>query len=295
MPERARTAVVRSRIGLSLLTTLVNLSPAFAHHDVGHGASESLRTLSISGNDPSPRQRAGVVGSVVRTTDEPTLNTATVYGISGLLTLSFFDWLYLSGDFPVVLVDEDSVSAPKVGYGDTRLGAQGSWGSERKSLSTKFTAGASVILPTRTFTYEADPGRQWLVAPQFIYSGRGERWFWYGMLQTPFEFRPAGWALDLSPSLAVGLQVTKPWSLALAATADIRTLTVCATPTGSEVCSEGRATETNRPMGAVRGYLSVSSGLNLSERWSIFGSLQLPVTSRRDMEWAMSVGAQARF
>ncbi len=280
---------------MSLLATLGGVSPAHAHHDVGHGASESLRTLTTSGSDPSPRQRAGAVGSIVRTTDEPNLNTATVYSVSGLLTLSFFDWLYLSGDFPMVLVDEDSADAPKLGYGDTRLGVQASWGLEQESPATKFTIGSSVILPTRTFQYETDPGRQWLVAPQFIYSGRQGRWFWYAMLQTPFEFRPAGWALDVSPSLAAGFQLAKPWSLALAATADIRALTVCATPTSSEVCTQGRATETNRPMGAIRGYLSLSSGLDLGKTWSVFGSVQLPVTSRRDMEWAVSLAIQARF
>lgn len=266
-----------------------------AHHNVGHGQSESMRSLSTIGSEPLPRQRAGLIASAVRSTSEPTLNTATTYSLSALVSLRLVERVYLLGDFPAVLIDEDETSEMKWGYGDTRVGAQWVVGELREDRSPRFTLGMGLSIPTRTFTFEVDPGRQWLVTPSLLYTDSYRSVFWFAALQLANEFRPAGYALDVSPSAAVGLQLAKPWSFTLGLTGDIRALSTCNTPTGTELCNEGRATESNRPWGATRLYALLATSVTLSKRWSIFANGQLPVTSRKDIEWAANLGAEAVF
>lgn len=254
-----------------------------------------MRALSTIGSEPLPRQRAGLIASAVRSTNEPTLNTATTYSLSALVSLRLIERLYLLGDFPAVLIDEEGSSQVKWGYGDTRLGAQWVVGALREDKSPRWTLGLGLSIPTRTFTFEVDPGRQWLVVPSVLYTDSYRSLFWFAALQLANEFRPAGYALDVSPSAALGLQLTSPWSVTLGMSGDIRALSTCNTPDGTEPCSEGRATESNRPWGATRLYAIVATSLTLNKTWSLFGNGQLPVSSRQDIEWAANLGAEAVF
>lgn len=268
--------------------------PAFADHGVGHGASEGMRNLTTLAGNPSPRQRAALMTQVSRGTDEPTLNTATTYATSALVDIQLLRRLYLGAQLPFVVVDEDASDGVKTGLGDATVSANLRLDSMKNRMA-HFTLGVNVTAPTRTIRYETDPGRQWVVSPGLRYGGASGFLFWYGLLFFPVETRPAGTAVDVSPAAGLGVRLFRKLSLSAGLNADIRAHTVCKTFDGSEVCEEGRVTETNRPRGATRLYAHGALSLDLSKNWSLFGGAQIPLSERRDVEWAAQAGTELRF
>ena len=294
-----RKSTSRGVLGLTLasLTSgalVTESTDAHAHHNVGQGAGESLRNLSTLAGDLSPRQRAALMGEVSRGTEEPTLNTATTYSVSALLDIRAHRRLYLSAQFPLLFVDEDAVNGLKVGMGNTTVGLHVPVGSLQEGAAS-WVLGLNVSLPTRTFTYEADPGRQWSLTPGLRYGDTSGNFLWYGLLVSPIETRPAGTAVDVSPALGVGYRFFRTLSVTTGLNADIRALSVCATLDGSQLCPEGRATEVNRPVGATRAYAHLGLSWEMHKNWSLFSGGQLPVTAHRDLEWAANLGLEARF
>lgn len=268
---------------------------ARAHHSVGHTPGEGIRTLQTQGSSPVPRQRAALLVQAARGTDEPALNTATTYSAAALVALRLFPRLYVEGQFPLVFVDEDATAQPKLGYGDTILGVLVPVGNLTKKDAASWTLGTSVSIPTRTIRFEPDPGRQWTVTPSLRYADSFGRWLLYSQLLVPTETRPTGTAFDVSPALGVGRRLGSRVTVTLGANADVRVLTVCKTWGGSEICPEGRATESGRPHGALRTYAHGAVSIDLSRSWSLFAGGQLPLTERRDLEWSVSAGAEVRF
>lgn len=283
-----------ARALLAFVGTFLLSSPTFAHHDVGHGASEGMRNLTTLAGNPNPRQRAALMMQVSRGTDEPTLNTATTYATSALVDIQLLRRLYLGMQLPFVVVDEDAYDGVKMGLGDTTASANLRLDS-MKNRTARFTLGVNVTAPTRTIRYETDPGKQWVVSPGLRYGGASDFLFWYGLLFFPVETRPAGTAIDVSPAAGLGVRFFKKLSLSAGLNADIRAHTICKTFDGSEVCEEGRVTETNRPRGATRLYAHSALSLDLSKRWSLFGGVQIPLSQRRDVEWGAQAGAELRF
>jgi hypothetical protein len=64
---------------------------------------------------------------------------------------------------------------------------------------------------------------------------------------------------------------------------------------GRALISKGRVTESNRPTGAMHLYAHTAVAIDLSKSWSIFAGMQVPLTERRDVEWAAQAGAEVRF
>ena len=283
-----------AQIALASLALLAENRNALAHHNVGHGAGESLRNLSALAGDPSPRQRAALMGQISRGTEEPTLNTATTYGLAALIELRAHRRLYLSAQFPLLFVDEDSTDGLKVGYGNTTVGVHVPLGSLKKNAAS-WVVGLNASLPTRTFSYESDPGTQWSLTPGIRHGDTFGNFLWYGLVVFPIETRPAGSAVDASPAAGIGYRFFRALSLTAGLNADIRALTICKTFDGAELCSSGRATEVNRPLGATRVHAHVGASLDLHKKWSVFAGGQLPITARRDIEWAANLGVEARF
>lgn len=268
---------------------------AQGHHDVGHGPSEGLRNLVTMGSDPSPHQRASLLTQVSRTTSEPTLNSATVYSLLLLADIRLHQRLYVGAQLPGVLIHDD-LGETKPGFGNMTLGVTVPVGSFEREGAASWALGFQMTFPTRTFTYEVDPGKQWTYSPQLRYADASGRVLWYASLLTPLEHRPAGWALDISPALGIGYGLTSGLYLTLGTQFDVRVLSVCATVDGgSESCPSGRATEMDRPLGATRGYASLGLSSDFHRHWSLFSSAQVPLLSRRDIEWAVSLGVEARF
>lgn len=266
----------------------------WAHHNVGHGASEGMRNLTTLAGNPSPRQRVALMTQVSRGNDEPTLNTATSYTTSALVDVTLMRRLFLGAQLPFMIVDEDAYSGVKAGYGDTTFSINLRLDS-MKDDGASWTVGANVSVPTRTVQFEADPGRQWTLSPGVRYSDAGGRLLWYGLLYFPVETRPSGTAFDISTAAGLGVRLFRKLSLTGGLNADIRAHTICKTFDGSEVCAEGRVTETNRARGATRLYAHSVISLDLSKSWSLFGGVQIPLTARRDVEWSAQAGVEFRF
>lgn len=283
------------RLVLRIVSALIACSaPALAHHNVGHGASEGMRNLTTLAGNPSPRQRVALMTQVSRGTEEPTLNTATSYATSALIDIQLLRRLYLGAQLPFMIVDEDAYDGMKTGLGDATLSSSLRLDS-MKNRAAHFTLGVNVTVPSRTIRYESDPGKQWTVSPGLRYGGAGGVLFWYALLFFPLETRPAGTALDVSPAAGLGVRFVKKLNLSAGLNADIRAHTICKTFDGSEVCEDGRVTETNRPRGATRLYAHSAVSIDLSKTWSIFGGVQAPLTTLRDVEWSAQAGAELRF
>jgi hypothetical protein len=232
---------------------------------------------------------------VSRGTNEPTLNTATVYTTSLIVDFELFKRLYLGAQLPFVIVDEDAHPGFKTGYGDTTFSANLRLNSLKKDAAS-WAVGVNVSVPTRTIRFEADPGRQWTVSPGVRYSDASGWLLWYALLFFPAETRPTGTAFDVSPAAGLGVRLFRKLSVTAGINADIRAHTICKTFDGSsEVCSEGRVTETNRSTGTTRLYAHSTLSLDLSKSWSLFGGMQVPLTARRDIEWSAQAGVEFRF
>lgn len=268
---------------------------ASAHHDAANGAGSTIVALQAQGDDPLPHQKAGVVASVSRASEGPTLSALSTYGLAAYLSLEVWERLYLEANVPALLVVEGDDEALKFGLGNIALGASLAVGREDERGKRPWAVGLQASFPTRTLRYTVDPGRQWGLTPSLRYSDGLARFFWYGQLLVPTEVRPAGTAIDVSPGLGAGFRSPFDLTPMLGVHADVRALNVCRTTSGSEVCPGGRATETDRGHGTVRAYVSGALVQGLGERWSMNLGAQIPFTSARDVEWALHWGVEARL
>ncbi len=268
---------------------------ATAHHNTGASPSESLRTLSSLGNNPAPRQRIAALASVMRSSEEPALSSQTTYGLSLLCNIRIAERFYGGLEAPFVVVDEDVNDQPIFGYGNTRLSFQWALENEGRIGGSRFSLGMAVSMPTRTFAYETDPGKQWLFVPGFRYGHGYGNLFWYALALFPLETRPAGTAWDVSSGLGIGYRFLSQLSISLGASVDVRAVTWCKGPSETQVCPAGRATESNRAHGATRASAVLSSSWDVTGDVSLLVNGQLPLTRRKDVEWGISGGAEVRF
>lgn len=283
-----------------LLLNSLTASQASAHHNTGHGASESIRILNALGTDPQPRQRLALIEEVAQGTAEPDLNIATGYSTSFLIQAHLLKGLYVSYQLPLIFIDQLSPNPLLVGLGDSRIGLQWNLGASENTTASKraeapWTFLFNLSVPTRSYRLATDPGRQWLFSPGFNYSQRFGRFSLYGMLLASYEIRPAGGALDISPGFGLGTNLTRNLQLSVGGTLDIRALNTCALPTGTEFCNDGRPSESERNTGATRAYGTLALSYQLNPDWTIFASAQLPFTEKRDIEWGANLGIEWRF
>lgn len=268
---------------------------SIAHHSPAHGPSESLRTLGVMGSDPAPRRRVATIAQVSRSSREPNLNAATSYGLTTLMSLHFARRLFPFLELPLVMVQQDANPGLVGGLDNLRLGLDGQLGSLQRQGAPSVVLGVSVSLPTRTFRYQSDPGRSWVVTPGLRYADVENRWLWYFLLQSPVETRASGTAWESSLAAGIGVRSFPWWTVTVGSSVDVRLLTSCQGLQVKELCREGRATEQNRPTGATRVYGNLTSTLDLAREWSLSWAVQFPITTRRDVDWLASVGAEARF
>jgi hypothetical protein len=284
---RFRPSPVLLFIVLSLLPLRVS-----AHHNAGGGQGESQRKLGTLGSDAAQRSRAAIVLGASRSTSEPTLNPATNATAAAVLNLRLHSRCFAGLELPFILVAEDGADQVEAGYGDTRLGGHCVIVQPRPGR-VALSGGVDVSLPTRTVHYSTDPGAQWVVSPNFRVTQAFERLYWFSLVHLPYEIRPAGSALELSTSLSLGYRLTESFSWVVGPSLDVRLFALCSEVDGSlSYCQGGRATEENRPTGSVRA--GVHTALSY-ERWSIFASGGLPLTDRRDIQWSVNSGVEARF
>lgn len=279
----------------ALLLFLASPTIAGAHHGSAQGPGESLRTLNSLGNNVAPRQRVSLLTAASRSSAEPNLNRATIYSLSALTTLSLNRRVFTSASLPMVVVDEDVSPGVKVGLGNLRAGFHLRLGDLDGPDTASWTVGLSLSFPTRTFRFAVDPGRQWVIAPGIRYADNHERLLWYGVVLTPLETRPTGTAVDVSAAAGLGYRILPRFSLTGGVAVDVRAATWCQGVDGTEFCQQGRATESNRPLGATRLSANMAASYDFAKDWSAFFNGQLPLTTRRDVEWSASLGVEFRF
>lgn len=267
---------------------------AFAHHTAGSGQSESQRGLTNQGGDPLLRQRVALISGLTRSTDQPTLNPGTTASLAVLFNFRLHERFYVGAELPFIVVNEEDQDHLLWGYGDTRFGVR-MVVSDPKQENSAWTVGINFSFPTRTVHYVPDPGSQWLLSPHVSYVRSWSKLYWFSMLHTPYEIRPSGSALDVGLSSALGLRLGGGFSLAGGVSADLRVLSVCREVDGRGVCVDGRATETDRPMGALLASAHAVAALELSQNWSMFLGGQVPLTQKRDVAWSLSLGVERRF
>lgn len=251
--------------------------------------------MASTGSEPAPRRRVALVTEFMSTTSEPTRNAAQLGAVSILGTWSLTPRLFVGAQAPFVLVDENVAGRePMVGYGDTRFSGFFKLGDPDDKKQT-WTLGLNLTVPTRTIRYSADPGSQWLFSPLVAFTHASEKFRVFAMVLTPLEMRPAGTAVELSPSVGAGYQVTPRFSASLAVGANVRLLTWCSGPRGTSFCPEGRATEEQRGLGTTRVYGNLTTWLSLSKIWAVFAAGQLPFTEHKDFAFGANLGVEVRF
>ncbi|MCH2110368.1 MAG: transporter [Polyangiaceae bacterium] len=289
-PEEMR---FRAQVAVLVIFCAFKSEESWAHHNPGHGSTESLQAISSFGGDPRARQRATVIVEATRSTDQPDLNVANSYSLRPLLQLEWVEGFYSSIDLPLVVVDQAEASRAQFGLGDIRLGLSYQGLDSRRNPF--WTAGFSLNVPTRTYQFSTDPGRQWILTPMFgLTPSFGELSF-YALILTPFEIRPAGSALDISPTVGASLQLAQALAVSLGSAADIRVLNTCNIAGERSVCQGGRPSENEREAGATRVYGSLALKFSLAKALSLYAVGQMPFTSKKDIEWSTSLSLEWRF
>jgi len=225
------------------------------------------------------------------------LNPATTYNTSLLGEYAPHPWFSVGLQAPVLVVDEDAPEVDtKVGYGDTRVSLRLTPHAD-KLIHRVVTTGVNLSLPTRSVRFEADPGRSWVVSPNVLFTRTYRRPFWQVMGLATFEHRPAGTAIDLSVGAQAGYRIRGVLTPSIGTLADLRVAAFC-TPVGGGpqvLCENGRTTEVNREIGSLR----IANFAALTYAFADWGlvnlSVQLPVTPKRDFDWAGSFAFHALF
>ncbi|HVH97326.1 MAG TPA: hypothetical protein VM869_01385 [Enhygromyxa sp.] len=279
---------------LACALLLLGSRVARAHHVPGHGSSEGVRSINSLGN------RGGKASSRVLLLDELGWQaTARTPGLRNELSVlgeyAPVPAFSFGAQFPFAVIDEVG-RAPVVGYGDTRAFLRFTPHADKLIHRTlTFNLGAS--FPTRTVRVSVDPGRVWSVTPSMIFTRTYGDWFWQVLGFASLETRPAGLALDLSlGGQAGGKFAGGRVALGGGVIVDARALNGCAEPDGARViCNTSRAGEVEREPGSVRATALATGSLNLSDRWSVIFSVQVPFTIKRDFDLGLSAGVQASF
>lgn len=283
-------------LGVGLAAALgLGSSVARAHHVPGHGASEGVRNLnSLGGGSGQATSRVMVLQELSRTTTG--LNPASTYNTSLLGEYSPHPWVSFGAQLPLLVVDEDAPGIPtKVGYGDTRTFVRLT-PHANKLIHRVLTTGINVSIPTRTVTFESDPGRIFSVTPTVIFTRTHLRPFWQVMGLATIERRPAGTAVDVSAGGQIGYRFFGKLAPTFGFLADVRAANFCAeVGGGSAFCTGNRATEAEREVGSLR--VANITGLSYSfAKWGLVAaSLQLPMTAKRDFDAAGSLSVQFTF
>ncbi len=266
---------------------------ARAHHVPGHGASEGVRNLnSLGGGSGQATSRLMLLQEYSRNTTS--LNPATTYNTSILGEYAPHPWVSVGLQAPLLVVDEDAAPR-KIGYGDTRAFVRLTPHAD-KLIHRVVTTGINVSVPTRTLTFEADPGRIWTVSPMAMFTRTHLRAYWQLMALGTFERRPAGTAIDGTISAQIGYRAFGQLGLGVGALADVRLANFCAqVGGGSEFCTGNRATETEREVGALRMAHLTAISYSFSSWGMLAANLQLPLTPKRDFDVAGSLSIQAQF
>lgn len=281
-----------------LLAAAAWLTPAVAaaHHVPGHGASEGVRTInSLNGAGGRANTRLLVMNEFIWTRFG--LNPGVMDSLSLLGEWSPKPWMSVAVQAPLLMFRaQDTNGATRVGYGDTRVQLRFT-PHARKLIHRVVTFGINGSIPTRTVVFTVDPGPIGAAAPYVVFTRTYMKWYWQVLGISTIEHRRAGTAIDVGASGQVGARLAGgKFNFGVGALIDTRAATWCAQPEGGQnFCTGNRAGELYRELGVVRGTALAAAAWNFSKRAAIVGSLQVPMTAKRDYSLGWSLGAQVFF
>jgi len=266
---------------------------ARADHVPGHGASEAVRSLnSLGGGSGAASSRVLVLQEFSRSRRSLTPNRT--YTTSLLGEYAPHRWFSFGVQIPLLVLDEDHRPA-RVGLGNLRVVTRVTLHAD-KLFHHVLSFGVNGTFPTRTVAFSVDPGKTWIAAPYVVFTRNYRRAFWQVFATTPIETRPAGTAIDISAAAQGGYRFWGVLTPSAGVLASVRALTWCREPDGSAaLCKRGRVTEIERSMGTT--LVAATFGLSWSfARWGMLaGTVQVPLTPRREFDIAGSLAFQAAF
>lgn len=266
---------------------------ARADHVPGHGASEAVRSLnSLGGGSGAASSRILVLQEFSRTSRSLTPNRTYTTSILG--EYAPHPWFSFGAQVPMLVVDEDRERA-RVGLGNLRVVTRVTLHAD-KLYHHVLSFGVNATFPTRTVRFSVDPGKTWVEAPYVVFTRNYRRAFWQVFATTPIETRPAGTAIDISAAAQGGYRFWGRLAPSAGVLATVRAATWCRDPSGdAKICKGGRVTEIERSMGTT--IVAATFGLSWAfTRWGMLaGTVQVPLTPRRDFDVAGSLSFQASF
>ncbi len=292
---------------------------AHAHHVPGHSGSEGVRNFnSLGGGTGQALNRVAILHELSRNSTSQT--PGTVYNTSLVGEYSPHPWVSFGAQLPLLVIDpapttseggETVDPSPTVGYGDTRAFVRLTPHAD-KLVHRVLTTALSASFPTRSVVYPfSDPGPIWTVSPTLIYSRTYAKAFWQLIGVATVEHRRAGTAIDGSFGGQVGHRFFgNRLAPAIGLLGDLRMGTFCARigAPGEEWCpraaelqgnpklrTEGRLTENDRPVGALRTAAMASLSYSIRTWGLIAANVQAPLFTRRDFDIAGSFTFQVMF
>ncbi len=288
-----RLALVTALAGIA---SFAGTTSVHAHHVPGHGASESVRTInSLSGSGGRAFSRLLLLNEFVYTGFG--LNPGITNEISVLGEWAPKPAFSVGVQAPLLLFrSADTMGQTRAGYGNTRVQLRYTPHAS-KLIHRVFTVGTNVSLPTRTVRFTVDPGPTWGIAPYAVFTRTYDVLFWQILGLGNIDIRRAGVAVDLSASAQFGGRfLNNKLSPGAGFLVDTRILNFCAEPGGGhKFCRGSRAGEEDRGIGAVRGQAVATLAYTFVPRANLIGSVQLPLTVRRDFSLGWSLGIQGFF
>ncbi|MEM9454301.1 MAG: hypothetical protein AAGF11_08990 [Myxococcota bacterium] len=308
------SAVVGAVIGLVAPGGLVR-----AHHVPGHSGSEGVRNFnSLGGGTGQALNRVAILSEISSNSTSQT--PGTVYNTSLLGEYSPHPWVSFGAQLPLLVIDPSPTTEdgqisedppPAVGYGDTRAFVRLTPHAD-KLVHRVLTTAVSASFPTRSVDYPfSDPGPVWTVSPTLIYSRTYAKAYWQVLGVGTVEHRRAGTAVDTSFGGQVGYRFFgNRLAAGVGTLGDLRVATFCSRigRSGQDWCptaarlqdnpklrTEGRFTENDRPIGALRMAALLSVSYSFSSWGLLAANVQAPLFTRRDFDVAGSLTLQAMF
>lgn len=275
------------------LGVMASAREARADHVPGHGASEAVRNLnSLGGGSGAASSRLMLIEEFARSSRALAPNTTYTTSLLGEYAPS--RWFSFGAQIPMIVLDETR-SSTRTGLGNirviTRLTLHGD-----KLFHRVLSVGVNAVFPTRTVVLSVDPGRTWAQAPYLVFTRNYRRAFWQVLATVPIETRPAGTAIDVSAAAQGGYRFWGKLAPSAGVLVTVRAASWCRRPVGrAQLCEAGRVTEIERSMGTTIAAATFGLSWTFADWGMLAGTVQVPMTPRRDFDIAGSLSLQASF
>ncbi len=189
---------------------------------------------------------------------------------------------------PSVVIRPEDGQPEQVGLGNAQLLAK--WLlSEPSPLGSPWAVEFFAGVPTRTAVLGLDPGPVWGFGTLAQYSLRLDGALMQARAGVAGDARRAGVALEAVYSAQFVQWLSDTWAVAVAGIGATRAATWCRMDRQWSFCAEGRSSELRTRTSATALSAQLALEAALWEDGGLRASGRLPVTARRDSEWATTL------